>query len=79
MATLAVRRYDAEGLVTPERSSGRQRRYSRLDVSRLARAGLLAEDGVALVGIRRIMALEDRLTRARPRLPLRANSDAASG
>ena len=56
-----VRRYDSEGLVTPDRSGGHQRRYSRDDISRLARAVLLAEEGIPMIGIRRIIELEDRL------------------
>lgn len=56
-----VRRYDAEGLITPERSAGRQRRYSRNDIARLARVVVLANEGIPLVGIRRIIELEDRL------------------
>lgn len=56
-----VRRYDSEGFVTPHRSSGHQRRYSRDDIARLARAVLLAEQGIPMIGIRRIIELEDRL------------------
>ena len=56
-----VRRYDTEGLITPQRSTGRQRRYSRDDIARLARAVLLAEEGIPMIGIRRIIELEDQL------------------
>ncbi len=56
-----VRRYDTEGLITPQRSTGRQRRYSRDDIARLARAVLLAGEGIPMIGIRRIIELEDKL------------------
>ncbi len=57
-----VRRYDQEGVVSPDRTEGGQRRYSREDIERLARAISLADEGIPGTGIRRIMELEDRLS-----------------
>jgi MerR family transcriptional regulator/heat shock protein HspR len=56
-----VRRYSDEGIIAPERSLGHQRRFSRMDIERLARALDLANDAIPMVGIRRILDLEDRL------------------
>lgn len=58
-----VRRFDAEGIVAPARTEGRQRRYSRHDVARLERALALAAEGIPPAGIRRILELEGRLSR----------------
>lgn len=60
----SVRRYDDESVVSPSRTDGGQRRYSRNDVVRLARARDLADDGITTTGIRRILDLEDRLDAA---------------
>lgn len=56
-----LRRHDAEGFASSTRTPGQQRRYSRDDIARIARAVLLAEQAISLVGVRRIMELEDRL------------------
>jgi MerR family transcriptional regulator/heat shock protein HspR len=56
-----VRRYDDEALVEPERSEGGQRRYSRRDIERLAHVLELADEGISLMGIRRIIELERQL------------------
>lgn len=59
-----VRRYDQPGLAQPARSDSGQRRYSRRDIERLARALNLAGEGVSTPGIKRILDLEDRLHEA---------------
>lgn len=56
-----VRRYDDEDVVEPERSEGGQRRYTRRDIARLAHVLELADEGIPLAGIRRILDLERRL------------------
>lgn len=53
-----VRRLDTEGVVQPARSVGGQRRYSRSEVTQVARVSTMADDGHNLTGIRRILALE---------------------
>jgi MerR family transcriptional regulator, heat shock protein HspR len=59
-----IRRYDTEDVVTPDRSDGGQRRYSRADVQRLAYALELTAEGIPSNGIRRIFDLEERLATA---------------
>ncbi|HLS50224.1 MAG TPA: helix-turn-helix transcriptional regulator [Actinomycetaceae bacterium] len=59
-----LRQYDRLGLVSPQRTAGRGRRYSELDIERLRQVQQLSqEEGINLAGIRRIMALERRLER----------------
>jgi MerR family transcriptional regulator/heat shock protein HspR len=56
-----VRRYDDEDMVEPERSHAGQRRYSRRDIARLAHVLELADEGISIAGIRRILDLERQL------------------
>ncbi len=53
-----LRRLDVEGVVQPSRSDGGQRRYSRTEVLRVQRVSEMADRGMTLVGIRRILELE---------------------
>lgn len=58
-----LRQYDRLGLVTPRRTVGRGRRYSRRDVARLLEVQRLAQgEGINLAGIKRIMDLEQHVT-----------------
>ena len=63
-----LRRLDAEGLVTPQRSTGGQRRYSRHEIARAHRVNALADEGLTLEGIRRILVLEGELARLQSEL-----------
>lgn len=57
-----LRTYDRIGLVSPRRSRGRGRRYSRRDIARLRMIQRLSQDeGINLEGIRRIMAMENEI------------------
>jgi MerR family transcriptional regulator/heat shock protein HspR len=56
-----VRRYDDHEVVEPERSHGGQRRYSRRDIARLSHVLELADEGISIAGIRRILDLERQL------------------
>jgi MerR family transcriptional regulator/heat shock protein HspR len=56
-----VRRYDDQDVVEPERSHGGQRRYSRRDIERLSHVLELADEGISIAGIRRILDLEREL------------------
>ncbi|OYN97039.1 heat shock protein transcriptional repressor HspR [Enemella evansiae] len=61
-----LRSYDRMGLVQPRRTSGRGRRYSPRDVSRLRLIQRLSQDeGINLQGIRRILELEAELEELR--------------
>ena len=53
-----LRRLDSEDLVSPDRSVGGQRRYSRAEIDRVQRVNELAGEGLTLAGIRRLLALE---------------------
>lgn len=57
-----LRQYDRLGLVTPSRTRGRGRRYSRRDIEQLRQIQRLSqEEGVNLAGISRIIDLEKRV------------------
>lgn len=57
-----LRTYDRMGLVSPQRTRGRGRRYSPHDVARLRLIQRLSQDeGINLQGIRRILAIEAEL------------------
>ena len=57
-----LRQYDRLGLVTPARTKGRGRRYTKRDVQRLRDVQRMSqEEGINLAGIRRILELERRI------------------
>ena len=60
-----LRIYERKGLIEPSRTQGRSRRYSDRDISQLRRIQELTNDGVSLAGVRRVLALEAELERAR--------------
>jgi MerR family transcriptional regulator, heat shock protein HspR len=60
-----LRTYDRLGLVSPGRSAGRSRRYSLRDVLLLREVQRLSQEGVNLLGIKRILELESELERFR--------------
>ena len=53
-----LRIYERRGLVQPARTEGGNRRYSDADIEVLRRIAELAEAGMNLEGIRRVMELE---------------------
>src|SRR5437868_15485932 len=60
-----LRIYERKGLVEPQRTVGRSRRYSDRDIHRLQRIQELTNEGVSLAGVKRIIALEEELDCAR--------------
>lgn len=57
-----LRQYDRLGLVSPDRTAGRGRRYSHRDVNALRQVQQLSQDeGVNLAGIKRILELENQV------------------
>jgi MerR family transcriptional regulator/heat shock protein HspR len=80
-----LRIYERKGLVEPQRTVGRSRRYSDRDIHRLQRIQELTNEGVSLAGVKRIIALEEELECARDEierlqsqiLELRRESDEA--
>ena len=63
-----LRIYERRGLVQPARTQGGNRRYSDADIERLQRISDLAEQGMNLEGIRRVMELESENARLREQL-----------
>lgn len=53
-----LRRLDIERVIQPARSDGGQRRYSRADIAAARHVARMADDGMTLSGIRRILVLE---------------------
>lgn len=70
-----LRIYERRGLLNPARTQGGNRRYSDADIERLQRIAELADQGMNLEGIRRVMELE--YENARLREELRAARQAA--
>ncbi|MHA6761453.1 heat shock protein transcriptional repressor HspR [Streptacidiphilus sp. PAMC 29251] len=57
-----LRQYDRLGLVSPDRTAGRGRRYSARDIDQLREVQRLSqEDGINLAGIKRIIELENQV------------------
>ena len=63
-----LRIYERRGLVQPARTDGGNRRYSDYDIDILRRISELADEGMNLEGIRRVMQLEAELEAARREL-----------
>ena len=63
-----LRIYERKGLIEPARTQGGSRRYSDQDINLLRRIQQLTNEGVSLVGVSKILELEDALDRARRRI-----------
>jgi MerR family transcriptional regulator, heat shock protein HspR len=63
-----LRIYERRGLVQPARTQGGNRRYSDADIETLQRISELAEQGMNLAGIGRVMELEHENARLRDEL-----------
>jgi MerR family transcriptional regulator/heat shock protein HspR len=63
-----LRIYERRGLVLPARTQGGNRRYSDEDIEILRRIAELADQGLNLEGIKRVMALEAENARLRAEL-----------
>ena len=59
-----LRIYERKGLLAPARTSGRSRRYSDNDIELLRRIQELTTEGISLMGVQRILALEQDLQTA---------------
>ena len=59
MHAQTLRQYDRLGLVSPDRATGRGRRYSLRDIAMLREVQRLVNEGINLAGIKRILELED--------------------
>src|SRR5690349_15477672 len=56
-----LRRLDEFGVVRPSRSAGGQRRYSRTEITIVQYVAELADEGMTLAAIRRVLELEDQV------------------
>ena len=56
-----LRQYDRLGLVSPNRTVGRNRRYSLRDIASLRMVGRLVGEGINHAGIKRIIELESAM------------------
>jgi len=63
-----LRIYERKGLIEPQRTQGRSRRYSERDIARLQHIQELTQAGVGLSGVERILELEGQLADARRRI-----------
>ena len=63
-----LRRLDTFGVVSPARSEGGQRRYSREHVERVAEACTLIGEGLTLSGVLRVFALQTEVAALRAEL-----------
>lgn len=60
-----LRIYERKGLVDPARTSGGSRRYSEADLDMLRRISELTDEGLNLVGVKKVIALEAEIERLR--------------
>lgn len=60
-----LRRLDEFGVVRPSRSAGGQRRYSRHEITVVQYVVRLADEGLSLTGIRRVLELEAEVRQLR--------------
>jgi DNA-binding transcriptional MerR regulator len=63
-----LRRCDELRVVSPQRSAGGQRRYSRVEIRIIQQVVTMADEGMTLPAIRRIIELEARLADVTRRL-----------
>jgi len=63
-----LRIYERKGLIEPARTQGGSRRYSERDIALLRRIQELTNEGVSLVGVRKVLELENELARALARI-----------
>ena len=56
-----LRRIDELQVVSPQRSPGRQRRYTRVEIRVIQQVATMADEGMTMPAIRRIIELEQRL------------------
>lgn len=63
-----LRQYDRLGLVSPGRSPGGGRRYSRRDIAALRQVARLSSMGLGLEGVRQVLDLEDQVAALQSRV-----------
>lgn len=63
-----LRQYDRLGLVSPRRTPGGGRRYSRHDIAVLREVARLSAMGLGLEGVRKVLDLEDQVAALQARV-----------
>jgi MerR family transcriptional regulator/heat shock protein HspR len=63
-----LRIYERKGLIEPQRTAGRSRRYSERDIELLRRIQDLTNSGLNLAGVQRVLALEAEVQQLREQL-----------
>lgn len=63
-----LRIYERRGLIAPQRTAGRSRRYSERDIALLRRIQALTTTGINLAGVARVLELEAEVGRLRLQL-----------
>lgn len=63
-----LRVYERKGLLAPARTGGMSRRYSEMDLEQIRRVQELTNEGLNLVGVARVLELEEQVERLRGRL-----------
>jgi len=63
-----LRMYETRGLIAPQRSPKNTRLYSRRDVERLRRIQEMTAQGLNLVGVETVLALEERVEKLKKRV-----------
>jgi MerR family transcriptional regulator/heat shock protein HspR len=63
-----LRIYERKGLIEPQRTEGRSRRYSERDIALLRRIQELTNAGVSLAGVQKVLDLEQELSTAEARI-----------
>jgi MerR family transcriptional regulator/heat shock protein HspR len=63
-----LRMYETRGLIAPKRSPKNTRLYSRRDVERLRRIQEMTQQGLNLVGVETVLALEAQVEKLKERV-----------
>jgi MerR family transcriptional regulator/heat shock protein HspR len=63
-----LRMYESRGLIAPKRSPKNTRLYSRRDVERLRRIQEMTAQGLNLVGVETVLALEEQVEKLKERV-----------
>ena len=63
-----LRMYETRGLIAPKRSPKNTRLYSRRDVERLRRIQEMTAEGLNLVGVETVLALEEQVAQLKERV-----------
>nr|WP_269204686.1 MerR family transcriptional regulator [Motilibacter deserti] len=74
-----LRRLDDHEVVTPARSGGGQRRYSRRQVEQVQQVQELVGEGLTLAGVRRVFLLQSRIAELEDELAARRRADRPPG